>query len=139
MLFSGVLTGDGGSLTFKSQGDSVFHNVEVNVIANFTGEAAERSNLGMLFKIKSWSGRPGMSIELTGNASASDIDQAIVGFVGALQSVLAEVPEGGELRVAVYYTPDEVAAFMVSLSMDAIRLLAETGLSLEVTGFPCLS
>jgi len=113
--------------------------MEIDVISNFPSETAELSNLGMLFKIKSWSDRPGMSMELASNASASDIDQAIVGFVGALQSVLAEVPEGGELRVAVYYTPDEVAAFMVSLSMDAIRLLAETGLTLEVTGFPCLS
>jgi len=113
--------------------------MEINVIANFPGEGAKFSNLGMLFKIESWSDRLGVSIELASNASASDIDQAIVGFVGALQSVLAEVPEGGELRVAVYYTPDEVAAFMVSLSMDAIRLLAETGLTLEVTGFPYLS
>ncbi|MBT2117375.1 hypothetical protein KK141_02685 [Dyella sp. LX-66] len=125
-------------MTFKSQGDSVFNNMEINVIANFPGESAIFSNLGVLFKIESWSDRLGVSIELTSNASASDIDQAIVGFVGALQSVLTEVPEGGELRVAVYYTPDEVAAFMVSLSMDAIRLLAETGLTLEVTGFPCL-
>lgn len=113
--------------------------MEIDIVASFPGEGPVFPNLEGLFKVESWSDPSGVSLALVGGVSASDVDQAIVGFVKALQSALGDVPSGGELRVAVYYAPEEVAAFMVTLSAGAVRLLADTGLAIEVTGFPCSS
>lgn len=112
--------------------------MEINVVASFPGRHENLCALGPPFRVESQT-NAGISIELMDGVSTTHIGQAIVHFVGSLRSAVADLPAGGELRVAVYFSPDEVAAFVISLSQEVVKLLADARLALEVVGFPCSS
>lgn len=118
----------------KTAGD----HMEIKVVASFLGKHENLSALGAPFRMESLA-NAGISIELMDGISITHIEQAIVYFVCSLRSAVTDLPKGGELRVAVYFSPDEVAAFVVSLPQEVIKLLADAGLALEVVGFPCSS
>ena len=113
--------------------------MEISVVASFPGRQESLSTLGDSFRVAPWQDRSGISIELMDGSSSGLIDQAIVQFVSALRTAITGVPANGELRVAVYFSPQEVAGLVISLPEAVLRLLTDTGLSLEVACFPCSS
>ena len=112
--------------------------MEISVVASFSGRHENLCALGPPFRVESQT-NAGISIELMDGVSATHIEQVIVHFVGSLRSAVTDLPEGGELRVAVYFRSEEAAAFVVSLPQEVIELLADASLALEVVGFPCSS
>lgn len=113
--------------------------MEISVVASFPGKHESLLTLRDAFRVESWPDHSGISIELIDEPSSGLIDQVIVQFVSALRTAIAEVPTKGELRVAVYFHPEDVAGLVIALPEPVLKLLADTGLALEVACFPCSS
>lgn len=66
------------------------------------------------------------------------IDQAIQNYLGSIKSVGSMLEQlGGDLRVGVFFSADEAAAFSVELSSTTVQMLASYQLSIDVTCYPC--
>ncbi|RUL72999.1 hypothetical protein [Dyella choica] len=89
------------------------------------------------FKVRHWPSQSLISIELTEEHQSKNIEDAINSFFIALGQYKELKGLGGELRVAVYFSPDEAAAFSVALSRQVIRQLWEYEMDIEVNGYPC--
>jgi hypothetical protein len=88
------------------------------------------------FHIKHWPMQASISMELIDKGAPANIEQAIRSFFDTLDR-FGESVEGkvGSLRVAAYFSPEDVAAFSVNLSRETILL--KHNMDVEVTGYPC--
>ena len=112
--------------------------MEVNVTLSARGQFEGLCLPEGLFRVEAWPDHSGVSIEIVRPTQSTHIEHAIIDFIRVFKSVVSSLPKDAELRVAAYFSPDELAAFIVSLSADLVKLLADTGWSLEVAGFPSL-
>jgi hypothetical protein len=113
----------------KIEIDASFH------IAN--QHSSKFDELQHMFKVQRWPNQPSISIELIEDSQSENIDEAINVFFDALDQCDSIRGVEGSLRVAVYFFPNEVAAFSVTLSRRVIYQLQKYEMDIEVTGYPC--
>jgi hypothetical protein len=73
-----------------------------------------------------------------GGDSNLTLDGAIAKYLESIKpigSMLAKL--SGVLRVGVFFSPEEVAAFSVELSTATVQMLATYQLAIDVTCYPC--
>jgi hypothetical protein len=90
------------------------------------------------FHITHWPKQAAISIEMIDDGTPAHIELAIRHFLDALDRCGESVKgKDGSLRVAAYFSPEDVAAFSVNLSREVIRSLLKHNMDIEVTGYPC--
>ena len=70
--------------------------------------------------------------------NAPSFDLALVGFLENFSSCAKELRGcNGAVRVGIFYTAEETSVIPFRVSAIAIQKLADLGLSLDATGYPC--
>ena len=115
--------------------------IEIDLNIALTPELAQRVQQGLVTGLELVSFKTGGKFSLR-PAEAVDatltIDQAIKNYLESIKPVGSMLERlGGELRVGVFFSADEAAAFSVELSNATVQMLSVYQLSIDVTCYPC--
>lgn len=114
--------------------------IELNVALTPSLTEKVRGRLNKKVEIVAFKAADNFSLRSTGGGGSSDytIDQEIQNYLGSVESVgplLAQA--SGVVRVGVFFSEGEAAAFSVLLSNTTVQMLARYQFTIDVTCYPC--
>lgn len=115
--------------------------IEIDLSIALTPELAQevQENLRTRFELVSFKTAGKFSLRPLEAVDASlTIDEAIQNYLESIKPISLTLERlGGVLRVGVFFSADEAAAFSVLLSNATVQMLATYQLTIDVTCYPC--
>ena len=115
--------------------------IEIDLNIALTPELAQRVQQSLVtgFELVSFKTAGKFSLRPVEAVGATlTIDQAIRNYLELIKPIGPMLERlGGELRIGVFFSTDEAAAFSVALSNATVQMLATYQLSIDVTCYPC--